>query len=100
MLVDVRPQGLNGKQVQEALDLGGITVNKNSIPFDTESIQLNGGIRVGTPAVTTRGMKEAEMDLIGDFMHRVMGSIEDRSVAEKVRKEVLDLNKRFPLKYD
>ena len=64
MLVDLRPKGLNGKVASETLDHAGITVNKNGIPFDTEKITLGGGIRVGTPAVTTRGMKEAEMTQI------------------------------------
>ncbi len=99
MLVDVRPQGLNGKAAQEALDKAAITVNKNSIPFDTESIQLNGGLRLGTPAVTSRGMKEAEMRQIADFIHRVLSKIDDAGVAEQTRKEVLELNEKFPLNY-
>ena len=73
LLVDLRPKGLNGKQAQEALDLAGITVNKNAIPFDTESIMKTGGIRIGTPAMTTRGMKEEEMMEIADLIHARAG---------------------------
>ena len=72
MLVDLRPKGLNGKVAQETLDHAGITVNKNGIPFDTEPIITAGGIRVGTPAVTTRGMKEAEMIAIAGLMARAL----------------------------
>src|SRR5688500_12092828 len=70
MLVDLRPRGLNGKLAQETLDHAGITVNKNGIPFDTEKITLGGGIRIGTPAVTTRGMREEEMMEIAHLIHR------------------------------
>src|SRR5712672_561352 len=72
MLVDLRPRGLNGKIASDTLDHAGITVNKNGIPFDTEKISLGGGIRVGTPAVTTRGMKEEEMMEIADLIHRAL----------------------------
>ena len=68
MLVDLRPKEINGKQAQETLDLAGITVNKNAIPFDTYPIFKPGGIRIGTPAVTTRGMKEEEMLEIADLL--------------------------------
>ena len=97
MLVDLRPNGLNGKIAQEALDHAGITVNKNSIPFDTESPFKGGGIRVGTPAVTTRGMKEAEMQKIGDWIHRCLQNHSDEALLEAVRQEVIALNKDFPL---
>ncbi len=97
MLVDLRPNGLNGKIAQEALDQAGITVNKNSIPFDTESPFKGGGIRVGTPAVTTRGMKEAEMRQIADWIHRCLQAPADAAVLAAVRKEVVELNKGFPL---
>jgi glycine hydroxymethyltransferase len=97
MLVDLRPNGLNGKIAQEALDQAGITVNKNSIPFDTESPFKGGGIRIGTPAVTTRGMKEAEMLQIADWIHRCLQAPEDAAVLAEVRKEVIELNKGFPL---
>jgi glycine hydroxymethyltransferase len=97
MLVDLRPKGLNGRQAQETLDLAGITVNKNSIPFDTESVVKGGGIRIGTPAVTTRGMKEEEMMEIADLMDEVLSSNGDTSVLEKVRQQVKALTSRYPL---
>ena len=97
MLVDVRPKGINGKVAQTALDSAGITVNKNSIPFDTESPFKAGGIRIGTPAVTTRGMKEKEMLTVADFIHEALENREDPGLLEKIRLKVLDLNKEFPL---
>lgn len=96
-MVDLRPNGLNGKLVQETLDKAGITVNKNSIPFDTESPFKGGGIRIGTPAVTTRGMKEEEMDLVGDLIHEAISNHGDKARLEAVRQRVLALNERFPL---
>ena len=97
MLVDVRPKGINGKVAQTALDSAGITVNKNSIPFDTESPFKAGGIRIGTPAVTTRGMKEREMLTVADFIHEALENREDPASLEKIRLRVLDLNTEFPL---
>ena len=97
MLVDLRPKGLNGRQAQETLDLAGITVNKNSIPFDTESVVKGGGIRVGTPAVTTRGMKEEEMMEIADLIDEALSSNGDASVLEKVRQQVRALTAKYPL---
>ena len=97
MLVDLRPKGLNGKIASDTLDHAGITVNKNGIPFDTEKISLGGGIRVGTPAVTTRGMKEEEMMEIADLMHRVLANIENPGEHAKVRAEVRALTARYPL---
>jgi glycine hydroxymethyltransferase len=97
MLVDVRPDKINGKIAQEALDLAGITVNKNSIPYDTESPFKGGGIRIGTPAVTTRGMKEAEMAQIGDWIHEAIIHRADRAALESIRTRVEEVNTRFPL---
>lgn len=97
MLVDLRPKGLNGRQAQETLDLAGITVNKNSIPFDTESVVKGGGIRIGTPAVTTRGLKEEEMMEIADLMDDALNSNGDASVLEKVRQQVRALTSKYPL---
>jgi glycine hydroxymethyltransferase len=97
MLVDLRPKGLNGRQAQETLDRAGITVNKNSIPFDTESVVKGGGIRVGTPAVTTRGMKEEEMMEIADLMDEALSAAGDESVLEKVRHKVKALTSKYPL---
>ena len=97
MLIDLRPKGLNGRQAQETLDRAGITVNKNSIPFDTESVVKGGGIRIGTPAVTTRGMKEEEMMEIADLMDDALRSAGDESVLDKVRQQVRALTSKYPL---
>ncbi len=97
MLVDLRPKGLNGRQAQETLDRAGITVNKNSIPFDTESVVKGGGIRIGTPAVTTRGMKEEEMMEIADLMDDALNSNGDASALEKARQQVRTLTSKYPL---
>jgi len=97
MLVDVFSKGINGKQAEEALDKAGITVNKNAIPFDQNPPLTPSGIRIGTPALTTRGMKEAEMDAIGDWIADVLDHINDEDVQKRVRKEVEALCDRFPL---
>jgi glycine hydroxymethyltransferase len=97
MLVDLRPKGMNGKQAQEVLDQAGITVNKNSIPFDTEGVFKGGGIRVGTPAVTTRGMKEEDMMEIADLMDRALRSAGDAGVLSDVRVEVKRFTSNYPL---
>jgi glycine hydroxymethyltransferase len=96
-LVDLRSKGLNGKQAQETLDRAGITVNKNSIPFDTEPVVKGGGIRIGTPAVTTRGMKEEDMMEIADLMDHALTSGGDESTLARVRQEVRAFTGRFPL---
>jgi glycine hydroxymethyltransferase len=97
MLVDLRTKGLNGKEAQEVLDRAGITVNKNAIPFDTSSPFKPGGVRIGTPAVTTRGMKEEEMLEIADLVAEALEKRADRGALEDVRKKVLGLTRRFPL---
>ena len=97
MLVDLRPKNLNGKDAQETLDRAGITVNKNAIPFDTSSPFKPGGIRVGTPAVTTRGMKEEEMLDVADLVAEALEKRSDAGALEEVRKKVLDLTSRFSL---
>jgi glycine hydroxymethyltransferase len=97
MLVDLRAKDLNGKEAQEVLDRAGITVNKNAIPFDTSSPFKPGGIRVGTPAVTTRGMKEEEMLEIAELVAETLDKRTDDGAIENVRKKVLDLTSRFPL---
>ena len=97
MLVDLRPKGLNGKVASETLDHAGITVNKNGIPFDTEKITLGGGIRIGTPAVTTRGMKEAEMKLIAGWINRALENRENPAALAAIRAEVAEINTRFPV---
>ena len=97
MLVDLRPNGLNGKVASDTLDRAAITVNKNGIPFDTEKITLGGGIRIGTPAVTTRGMKEPEMELIAGWIDRALRNKDDEAVLAEIRAEVSATNQRFPL---
>jgi glycine hydroxymethyltransferase len=97
MLVDLRPKEINGKEAQEVLDRAGITVNKNAIPFDTYPIFKPGGIRIGTPAVTTRGMKEEEMLEIADLIGEALSNRSDADALERVRRKVLDLTRRFPL---
>ena len=79
MLVDVFSKGVTGKVAEAALDKAGITVNKNAIPFDQNPPMVASGIRIGTPAVTTRGMREPEMDLIAGFIARVLASPEDEA---------------------
>jgi glycine hydroxymethyltransferase len=97
MLVDLGPTGLTGKEVQEALDRAWITVNKNTIPFETRSPMVTSGVRVGTPAVTTRGMKEPEMEVIAGFIDRVIKARGDAKGEASVRVDVASLAGRFPL---
>ncbi len=97
MLVDLRPKEINGKEAQEVLDRAGITVNKNAIPFDTYPIFKPGGIRIGTPAVTTRGMKEEEMLEISDLVAAALHDRNDESALARVREKVRDLTRSFPL---
>jgi glycine hydroxymethyltransferase len=97
MLVDVWSKGLTGKVAEAALGKAGITVNKNAIPFDQHPPLVASGIRVGTPAVTTRGMRQAEMDLIGDCIARVLRAPDDERTLGMVRREVERLCRRFPL---
>jgi len=97
MLVDLTATGLTGREAQEALDRAWITVNKNTIPFETRSPMVTSGIRVGTPAVTTRGMKAPEMEVIAGFIHRVLQGRGDAKVEASVRADVASLVGRFPL---
>ncbi len=97
MLVDVFSRKITGKQAEQALERAGITVNKNAIPFDTNPPMTASGIRIGTPAVTTRGMKEPEMRRIGRWIAEVLNNLEDESVAKRVRGEVESLTEQFPL---
>jgi glycine hydroxymethyltransferase len=98
-LMDVASRGLTGKAAEEALEAAGITVNKNAIPFDANPPLVASGIRIGTPAVTTRGMGEGEMDAIGDLIDEVLSAPGDGGVAGEVRGRVAELCERFPL-YD
>jgi glycine hydroxymethyltransferase len=97
MLVDLNPLGLTGKDAAAALDRASITVNKNGIPFDTKSPFQTSGIRVGTPAVTTRGMKEADMEQIAGCITTVLKNLQDEKVLTEVRARVLALTARFPV---
>ncbi len=99
MLVDVGARGLTGKQSQLALDEAGITTNKNTIPFETRSPFEASGVRLGTPAVTTRGMKEPEMAAIADMISEVLLDIANPETAHKVKGRVRELTARFPLPY-
>ena len=97
MLVDLRPAGMDGSIAQEALDECGITVNKNSIPFDTASPFKPSGIRIGTPAVTTRGMKVADVEKVADYIHEALQSYGDDAKLAELREKVYALNRDFPL---
>jgi glycine hydroxymethyltransferase len=96
-LVDLRAKTITGKDAEAALGRAGITVNKNAIPFDTYPIFRPGGIRVGTPAVTTRGMKEEEMLEIADLLVEALSRRDDPSALDSVRAKVRELTRRFPL---
>jgi glycine hydroxymethyltransferase len=97
MLVDVFSKGITGKLAEAALGKAGITVNKNAIPFDQNPPMVASGIRIGTPAVTTRGMREAEMDTVGDLIVRALKTPEDDGALVMVRSEVESLCLKFPL---
>jgi glycine hydroxymethyltransferase len=97
MLVDLRKSELTGKVAQETLDKSRITVNRNAVPFDTRSPFVTSGIRIGTPAVTTRGMKESEMEQIGNLIARALHHVGDEAVLRAVADEVGALCQRFPV---
>ncbi len=97
MLVDLRQSELTGKVAQEALDKARITVNKNTVPFETRSPFVTSGIRIGTPAVTTRGMKESEMASIAGFISRALNHVGDEKVLQSIGEEVRELCRKFPV---
>jgi len=97
MLVDLRSKGLSGAEAESLMESIHITINKNSIPFDTAPPLKPSGIRLGTPAVTTRGMKEPEMEQIANIIGRVLTHKDDTKVIEQAKTEVSELTKRFPL---
>jgi glycine hydroxymethyltransferase len=99
MLIDLRPKGLKGRPVQDVADTVGITVNRNSIPFDEGSKFNPSGVRLGTPSVTTRGMGPEEMREIGDCVADLIEGLEDRTNLDRIRERTLDLARRFPLPY-
>lgn len=97
LLVDVTPKGLSGKEAQIALDKAGITVNKNMIPDDPRSPMDPSGIRLGTPAITTRGMKETEMEIIADWINEAIENWQDENRLKEIRTRVVEMTKKFPL---
>jgi glycine hydroxymethyltransferase len=97
LLIDVTPKGLSGKEAQHALDLAGITINKNMIPDDPRSPMDPSGIRLGTPALTTRGMREAEMEIVADLINRAIMNFKDEGALALIREEVRTLTSKFPL---
>jgi len=97
ILIDLTKQEVSGKKAEAALDLAGITTNKNMIPFDTRSPFNPSGIRIGTPCLTTRGMKESEMKQVGVWMAKIINNVDDEQKIKSVRAEVLDLCKQFPV---
>ena len=96
-LIEVHPRGITGSEAEKALDRAGLTVNKNAIPFDPLPPMKAGGIRLGSPSVTTRGMREPEMELIGNWIAEVLSHIGDTAVEQRVRKQVAELAARFPI---
>jgi glycine hydroxymethyltransferase len=97
MLVDLRNKGLTGKAAEQALDKAGITVNKNTVPKETQSPFVTSGVRIGTPAMTTRGMREPEMERIAALIDTVLRSPDDAAVHADVRRQVRTLTDAFPL---
>ena len=97
MLVDLSATEITGKDAEIALGMADITVNKNTVPFETRSPFITSGVRIGTPAVTTRGMKEKEMEIIGKMISRVIHNIKDEAAVAQVKKQVIELCRAFPL---
>lgn len=95
MLIDLRNKGVTGKEAEKVLEDSGITVNKNAVPFDTQPPMVTSGIRIGTPAMTTRGMKEKEMVLIAELINRVLSNINDETEKQQILNDVKSLCKKF-----
>jgi glycine hydroxymethyltransferase len=100
MLIDLSNKNISGKKAENALERAGITVNKNMVPFDTKSPFVTSGIRIGTPAVTTRGMKENEMRRIAEIINKAIDNAENESILDGLVNEVKDLCSGFPLYKD
>jgi glycine hydroxymethyltransferase len=96
-LIEVHSRGITGSDAEKALDRAGITVNKNAIPFDPLPPLKAGGIRLGSPSVTTRGMKEPEMELIGGWIGEILNHMGDSALEQRVRQQVVELAARFPI---
>ncbi len=97
MLMDLRQSELTGKVAQETLDKARITVNRNTVPFETRSPFVTSGIRIGTPAVTTRGMKEKEMETIAEFISRALGNVSEEAILRSIGDDVRELCRKFPI---
>lgn len=97
ILIDLRSRKLTGKALEHALNEAGLTVNKNAVPFDTEKPTITSGVRIGTPAVTTRGFKEPEMKCIAEWIDRISRDVENESLIKTVRAEVRELCAKFPV---
>ena len=97
MLLDLRSKGITGKQAENTLVLADITVNKNMVPFDDKSPFVTSGMRVGTPAITTRGIKEDTIPVIVDLIDEVLMNIDNEKVISEVRKKVNNLMSKYPL---
>jgi glycine hydroxymethyltransferase len=99
MLIDLRTKfpDISGKKVENTLVLSHITVNKNMVPFDSRSPFLTSGLRVGTPAITTRGLKEEHMGIIVEMIDEVISNIDNETIIKKVGEKVVDMMKTFPL---
>ena len=96
VLIDLQNKGINGKTAEEALDRLGISANRNAIPFDPLPPQTTSGLRLGTPAVTTRGLGQDEMRQVASIVHRVLANIGNADVEAVIRQEVVELAERFP----
>jgi len=97
MLIDLRNKNITGKKAQETLDKAHITLNKNAVPFDDKSPFVTSGIRIGVPAITTRGMKEEHMETVVELIDRVLMNIDDEKVISDIRQSVKELMQQFPL---
>ena len=97
MLIDLRNKNLTGKKAQETLDKAHITLNKNAVPFDDKSPFVTSGIRIGVPAITTRGMKEDHMETVVEFIDRVLMNVDDQNLIGQVSDEVKEFMQQFPL---
>jgi glycine hydroxymethyltransferase len=97
MLIDLRNKNITGKKAQETLDKASITLNKNAVPFDDKSPFVTSGIRVGVPAITTRGMKENDMQTVVDFVDKVLMNLDDEKIISSVKTDVKEFMKRFVL---
>ncbi|GIT65579.1 MAG: hypothetical protein Ct9H300mP23_12060 [Nitrospinota bacterium] len=98
--MDLRPQDITGKDAEAALEKAGIPVNKNTVPFETRSPFVTSGVRIGTPALTTRGMKEQEMEQIGEMIIQTLDKIEDEIFIKKREKKFVIFVTNFPLLFE